>query len=76
LDAEAAVLGSVDIFPQSRPTVDPYFRLLMSDPLVEWWKVWFYLTSAADVLLTVWPRKTTVGYNPNMMSSSGCYEVG
>jgi hypothetical protein len=24
----------------------------------------------------VWPRNTSVGYNPYMMSSSRCYEVG
>jgi hypothetical protein len=24
----------------------------------------------------VWPRNTSTGYNPYMMSSSSCYEVG
>jgi hypothetical protein len=24
----------------------------------------------------VWPKKTYAGYNPCVMSSNGCYEVG
>jgi hypothetical protein len=35
-DAEVAVLGSVDLFVQSKPGVDRYFHLLMSDPPVGW----------------------------------------
>jgi hypothetical protein len=48
LNAEAAVLGSVDIFIQFGPGVDPYFQFLISDPPVEWWKVWFFLTNDAN----------------------------
>jgi hypothetical protein len=35
-DMEVVVLGSMDIFLQSRPIVDPYFYLLMSGPPVQW----------------------------------------
>jgi hypothetical protein len=82
----------VDIFIRSRPGVDPYYRLLMADPLVGWWKVWFFLWNDANVPLPVftgshpspqpkwgymvWPRKTSIGYKPSVTSSSGCYEVG
>jgi hypothetical protein len=31
-----AVLGSVDIYVQSGPEVDPYFLILMPDPLIGW----------------------------------------
>jgi hypothetical protein len=63
----------------------------MSDPLVRWWKVWFFLRNNVDAPLpvfpgsypipqpkwgTVWPRKTSTDYNPSMMSSSGYYKVG
>jgi hypothetical protein len=50
-DAEAAMLGSVDIFIRSKPGVDPYFRLLMSDPLVGWQEVWFFLRNDANASL-------------------------
>jgi hypothetical protein len=46
-------LGNVDIFVRSRPGVDPYFSLPMSDPSVRWLKVWFYLRNDADVPLIV-----------------------
>jgi hypothetical protein len=47
-DAEVVVLGSVDIFLQSGPGIDPYFCLPMSDSPVEWWKVWFFLRNDAN----------------------------
>jgi hypothetical protein len=50
---EEAVLGSVDIFVQSGLEVDPYFGFPMSDPLVGWWKVWFFLRNSADMQLPV-----------------------
>jgi hypothetical protein len=31
--------------------IDPYFRLLMSDPLNGWWKVWFFLRNDVDAPL-------------------------
>jgi hypothetical protein len=40
---EIAALGNVDIFVRFRLGVDPYFHLPMSDTLVGWWKVWFFL---------------------------------
>jgi hypothetical protein len=86
-NAEVAVLGSVDIFIQSGPRVEPYFYLSMSDPpppLVGWQKVWLFLRNDATALLPVFtgsrpvpqPRKTSTGYNPYVMSSGGCYEMG
>jgi hypothetical protein len=50
-DEEATVLGSVDIFVRSRPRVDPYFHLLISNPLVKWQKVWFFMRNEADASL-------------------------
>jgi hypothetical protein len=50
-DAEAVVLGSMDLFARSRSGIDPYFRLLMSDPSVGWWKVWFFSRNDVDVPL-------------------------
>jgi hypothetical protein len=35
-NAKVMVWGSVDIFVQSGPGVDPYFYFLMSDPPVVW----------------------------------------
>jgi hypothetical protein len=35
-DVETAVLGSVDIYVQSEPKVDPYFLILMPDPSIRW----------------------------------------
>jgi hypothetical protein len=51
LDTEAVVLGSVDIFVRSRPGVDPYFYLSMSNPSVGWQKVWFFLRNDTDTPL-------------------------
>jgi hypothetical protein len=79
MDAEAVVLGSVDIFVRSGPGVDPYFHLSMSGPPVGWWKVWFSLRNNTDVPLPMFtgsdpvpqpkwgcsvPTKTSAGYNP------------
>jgi hypothetical protein len=50
---EAAVWGGVDSFVRSRPGVDPYFCFSISDPLVGWRKVWFFLRNNADALLPV-----------------------
>jgi hypothetical protein len=43
----------VDIFVQSGPGIDPYFYFLMSDPLVGWQKVWFFVKNDVDVPLPV-----------------------
>jgi hypothetical protein len=51
LDAEASVLDSVDIFVRSRPRVDPYFHLLMSNPPNGWQKLWFFLRNDVDAPL-------------------------
>jgi hypothetical protein len=62
----------------------------MSDPLVGWRKVWFFLRYDADAPLPVfmgshpvpqpkwgygWLNNTSINYNPYVMSSDGCYEV-
>jgi hypothetical protein len=52
-DAEAAVLGSEDIFLRSGPAVHPNFCLLTSDPPVGWRKVWFFLRNDTDALLSM-----------------------
>jgi hypothetical protein len=41
----------VDLFVRSGPRVDPYFRLLMSDSMVRWQNVWFFMRNDADTLL-------------------------
>jgi hypothetical protein len=48
---EAVVLGSMDIFIQFRPRVDPYFLPPMSNPLVGWQKVWFLFRNEANASL-------------------------
>jgi hypothetical protein len=50
-DVEPAVLGSVDHFIQSGSEIDANFYLLMSDPLVGWWKVWSFLGNDVDAPL-------------------------
>jgi hypothetical protein len=52
-DAEAAVWGSVDISVRSGSGVDQYFRLLMSDLLIGWWKEWIFQRNNADMPLPV-----------------------
>jgi hypothetical protein len=46
-------LGNVNILVGSRPEVDPYFSILMPNPLVGWWRTWFLLRNAIDVSLPV-----------------------
>jgi hypothetical protein len=53
LDTEMMALGNMDIFVRSRPEVDPYFPILISDPPIRWQKVWFFLRNDTDVLLLV-----------------------
>jgi hypothetical protein len=45
------VWGSVDIFVRSGSGIDSYFHFSMSDPLVGWRKVWFFLSYDTDVPL-------------------------
>jgi hypothetical protein len=42
LDAEVAMWGSVDISVRSRPGINLYFRLSMSNPPVRWRREWFF----------------------------------
>jgi hypothetical protein len=53
LVAAVAVLGNVDLLIWSRSGVNPYFHLLMSNPPVGWWKVWFFLRNDVDMPLPV-----------------------
>jgi hypothetical protein len=41
----------VDLFIRSGSRVDPYLHFLVSDPPVEWQKVWFFLRNDADAPL-------------------------
>jgi hypothetical protein len=52
-DEETSAWGTVDNFIRFEPGVDPYFHLLMSDPLVGWRKVWFFLRNDATIPLIV-----------------------
>jgi hypothetical protein len=89
-DMDAVVWGNVDIFVWSRSGVNPYFRFPMSDPLVGWQKVWFFLRNDTDVLppysLVSTPSlnlnggmvclsDTSAGYNPYVTLSGSCYNV-
>jgi hypothetical protein len=89
-DEEAGVWGSLDIFIWSRSRVDSYFCFPMSDPLVGWWNVWFFLRNDTNVLLLVftgycptlnlnggmvWLSNMSVGYNPCAISFDSCYKV-
>jgi hypothetical protein len=58
-DMDAVVWGNVDIFVWSRSGVNPYFRFPMSDPLVRWQKVWFFLRNVTDALLPIF-----IGFHP------------
>jgi hypothetical protein len=60
------VLGGVDIYFQTRPEVDPYFLILMLDPLVLWWRAWFLLRDDADA-----PLPSFTGSCPILHSSWG-----
>jgi hypothetical protein len=53
LDGEASVMGSADIFVHYGPGINRYFCFLMSNPPVEWQKIWFFLKNDADVLILV-----------------------
>jgi hypothetical protein len=44
----AVAPGSVDLLVNSRPEIDPYFSILLPDPLIGWQKAWFFLRNAAD----------------------------
>jgi hypothetical protein len=72
-------LGNVHTVLRSTPEVDPYFFILMPDPLTGWRRAWFLLRNDADALLppftdghpspsptrsTVWLELTSTGYNP------------
>jgi hypothetical protein len=50
---EIVALGCVHLLVLSRSRIDPYFRLPMSDPLVRWRKVWFFLRNDADAPLPI-----------------------
>jgi hypothetical protein len=50
-DVKAMVLDSVVIYVRFRPEVDPYFLILMTDPLVGWRRAWFLLRDDADASL-------------------------
>jgi hypothetical protein len=47
-DMGAVALGSVDLLVNSRPEIDPYFSILLPDPLIGWQKAWFFLRNVAD----------------------------
>jgi hypothetical protein len=53
MDAEAEVLGGMDIHVKSRHDVDPYFVLPMLEFTHGWWKMWFYLRNDVVVPLLV-----------------------
>jgi hypothetical protein len=50
-DAGAVALGSVDILVCSGMKVDPYFSILLPDPLVGWRRAWFLLRNDSDAPL-------------------------
>jgi hypothetical protein len=52
-DAGSASLGYVDILVHSRPEANPYFSILLPEPLVGWGKAWFLLKNDADTPLPV-----------------------
>jgi hypothetical protein len=90
-DSEAVVWGYTDIYVRTRPGIDPYFHLLVSIPLVGWWKEWFFLRNIVSVRLqrlwvgalppnpvggTGWLRNTPVSNDPCVTSSCVCSEMG
>jgi hypothetical protein len=65
-DVEAVVLGCADIYFCTGPGIDPYFRLLVSNLPVVWWKVWFFLRNDAGM-----PLSTVTGKSPAVQPSWG-----
>jgi hypothetical protein len=53
------VLGNMDISVHSGPKDDPYFSILMPDPLIGWRRAWFLLRNDADA-----PLPTFTGGRP------------
>jgi hypothetical protein len=66
-DAEAAVLDCANIYVHTRPGIDPYFCLSVSNPLVGWQKEWFFLRNNA-----VAPLPAVMGRRPVVQPSWGC----
>jgi hypothetical protein len=53
------VLGSVDIYVQFGPDVDPYFLILKLDRPVRWRRAWFLLRDDAVLLLPAFMGSTS-----------------
>jgi hypothetical protein len=52
-DAEAVVWGCADIYVHTRPEIDPYFHLSVSNPPIGWLKEWFFLRNDTGAPLPV-----------------------
>jgi hypothetical protein len=52
-DATAAVWGYVEVYVHTESGINPYFRLLVSNPSVGWRKEWFFLRNDAGAQLPV-----------------------
>jgi hypothetical protein len=50
-DAEAVVLGGMDIYVKSWHGVDSYFHLPMLSSSDGWWKIWFFFRNDANTPL-------------------------
>jgi hypothetical protein len=71
-DAEAAVLGGVNIYVKNGHGVDPYFDLPMLESSDRWQKRWFFLRSAAATPLPVFTGNCSIPL-PNQGYLGPCY---
>jgi hypothetical protein len=60
------VQGYAIIYVRTRPIIDPYFHLSVSNPPVGWWKEWFFLRNDAHTSLPV-----VMGKHPAVQPSWG-----
>jgi hypothetical protein len=65
-DTAAMVWGCAEIYVHTRPGIDPYFCLSVSNPSVGWQKEWFFLRSDAGALLPM-----IMGKGPTIQPSWG-----
>jgi hypothetical protein len=60
-DAEVAVWGYIEIYVRTRPGIDPYFCLLVSNLSVGWRKEFFFQRNDADASVpTAMSKRTAV----------------
>jgi hypothetical protein len=60
------VWGCIEIYVHTRPRINPYFYLSVSNPSVGWWKEWFFLRNDTEA-----PLPMVTGKCPALQPSWG-----